>query len=254
MSLETHSLHWRQKTFFFNFSGGYFKTFKLGLSWPQSQKTSFPRNLFSPEDLLQAMKALGLSPTEQEVVDMQCEVEKKGRIFFPDFCRLCLRKFREFNEEHFRQELFKNICGTEPHPVRFRAKKYKISEKSFSRVEFEYMMSRLPVYVSEDDIAEMFSVADRDQDGRISYNEFLTMITPRQPTTAGTAANIKLNLTISGGGVMLPTSEPQLIHTGPTLSEPIREEKIADEGEQEDQLVDTGKESRVTDPLISTAY
>jgi len=35
------------------------------------------------------------------------------------------------------------------------------------------MMSRLPVYVSEDDIAEMFSVADRDQDGRISYNEFL---------------------------------------------------------------------------------
>ena len=43
----------------------------------------------------------------------------------------------------------------------------------YSRVEFEYMMSRLPVYVSEDDISEMFSVADRDQDGRISYNEFL---------------------------------------------------------------------------------
>ena len=53
------------------------------------------------------MKSLGLSPTEQEVVDMQCEVEKKGRIFFPDFCKLCLRKFREFDEENFRQELFK---------------------------------------------------------------------------------------------------------------------------------------------------
>ena len=38
---------------------------------------------------------------------MQCEVEKKGRIFFPDFCKLCLRKFREFDEENFRQELFK---------------------------------------------------------------------------------------------------------------------------------------------------
>merc|ERR1712108_107171 len=34
-------------------------------------------------DLLPAMKALGLSPTEQEVVDMQCEVERRGRIFFP---------------------------------------------------------------------------------------------------------------------------------------------------------------------------
>ena len=41
---------------------------------------------------------------------MQCEVEKKGRIFFPDFCKLCLRKFREFDEENFRQELFKVCC------------------------------------------------------------------------------------------------------------------------------------------------
>ena len=64
------------------------------------------------QDLLAAMKSLGLSPTEQEVVDMQCEVEKKGRIFFPDFCKLCLRKFREFDEETFRQELFK-VLGSE---------------------------------------------------------------------------------------------------------------------------------------------
>ena len=53
------------------------------------------------------MKSLGLSPTEQEVVDMQNEMEKNGRIFFPDFCKLVLRKFREFDEENFKQELFK---------------------------------------------------------------------------------------------------------------------------------------------------
>ena len=62
---------------------------------------------FLTQDLLPAMKSLGLSPSEQEVVDMQCEVEKKGRIFFPDFCKLCLRKFREFDEENFRQIMFK---------------------------------------------------------------------------------------------------------------------------------------------------
>ena len=61
----------------------------------------------NPQDLTAALHALGISPTEQEVVDMQCEVEKKGRIFFPDFCKLCLRKFREFDEENFKQELFK---------------------------------------------------------------------------------------------------------------------------------------------------
>ena len=66
---------------------------------------------FLAQDLLAAMKSLGLSPTEQEVVDMQCEVEKKGRIFFPDFCKLCLRKFREFDEENFKQIMFKvSVC------------------------------------------------------------------------------------------------------------------------------------------------
>ena len=65
------------------------------------------KNLSQFQDLLEALHSLGISPTEQEVVDMQCEVEKKGRIFFPDFCKLCLRKFREFDEENFRQELFK---------------------------------------------------------------------------------------------------------------------------------------------------
>ena len=64
-------------------------------------------NFHERKDLLAAMKSLGLPPTEQEVVDMQCEVEKRGRIFFPDFCKLCLRKFREFDEENFRQIMFK---------------------------------------------------------------------------------------------------------------------------------------------------
>jgi len=136
-------------------------------------------------DLLAAMKALGLSPTEQEVVDMQCEVESKGRIFFNDFCNLCLRKFREFNEEHFKQELFKNLCGTEPHPIKFKAKKYKIQEKFFTLDDFKLMMSHLPEPVPEKDIMDMFQVADRDMDGKINYAEFLIMINPvKMPESA----------------------------------------------------------------------
>ena len=59
------------------------------------------------QDLVSALHSLGISPTEQEVIDMQNEVERKGKIFFPDFCKLSLRKFREFDEYNFRQELFK---------------------------------------------------------------------------------------------------------------------------------------------------
>ena len=72
---------------------------------------------------------------------------------------------------------FKVICGTEPHPVRFRAKKYKVQEKSFSLVEFRNMMSHLPEHVSDSEIEEMFSYADKDNDGKISWEEFLVRLT-----------------------------------------------------------------------------
>ena len=46
------------------------------------------------------------------------------------------------------------------------------------------MMSHLPEHVPDTEILEMFSFADKDRDGRISYDEFLIMITPvRVPDT-----------------------------------------------------------------------
>ena len=69
--------------------------------------------------------------------------------------------------------IMKSICGTEPHPVKFRAKKYKIQEKSFGLADFRQMMSHLPEHVPEAEISEMFQFADKDSDGRISYEEFL---------------------------------------------------------------------------------
>ena len=68
------------------------------------------------------------------------------------------------------------MCGTEPHPVRFRAKKYKIQEKSFSLEDFKQMMTHLPEPVADQDIMEMFNYADKDRDGRISYEEFLVFL------------------------------------------------------------------------------
>ena len=65
------------------------------------------------------------------------------------------------------------ICGSEPHPVRFRAKKYKVQEKSFNLTEFRNMMSHLPEHVSEEEITEMFSFADKNNDGKIGWEEFM---------------------------------------------------------------------------------
>jgi len=99
--------------------------------------------------------------------------------YYPDFCRLVLRKYREENREVLNQALFKVICGTDPYPKNFRAKKYKIKEKFFTKTDFQLMMRNLPVPVSEEDIDAMFDFADKDKDGKINYSEFGTMINPK---------------------------------------------------------------------------
>jgi Ca2+-binding EF-hand superfamily protein len=50
---------------------------------------------------------LGINIMEQEVSDMLNEVAKNGLIYFPEFCRVVLRKFREDDDEQFAQVMFK---------------------------------------------------------------------------------------------------------------------------------------------------
>ena len=44
---------------------------------------------------------------EQEVVDMTNTIARNGLIFFPEFCEIVLKKFREDDEEQFAQIMFK---------------------------------------------------------------------------------------------------------------------------------------------------
>ena len=53
------------------------------------------------------MKMLGLNPMEQEIVDLTNNIVKDGFIFFPEFCKAIHKKFREDDEEVFRQNMFK---------------------------------------------------------------------------------------------------------------------------------------------------
>ena len=64
---------------------------------------------FLAQDLLPAMKSLGLSPMEQEVVDLTNNIVKDGFIYFPEFCKTILKKFREEDEELFSQDMFKVV-------------------------------------------------------------------------------------------------------------------------------------------------
>ena len=59
------------------------------------------------QDLLAAMKMLGLNPMEQEIIDLTNNVVRNGYIYFPEFCKVILKKFREEDEDLFNQNMFK---------------------------------------------------------------------------------------------------------------------------------------------------
>ena len=113
-------------------------------------------------------------------------IARNGLVFFPDFCQIVLKKFREDDEEQFAQVMFKVImrikqtmnqltlqfqmfCGMDPLQELFRAKRYKIKQKFLTKTEFHFIMKNLPVEVSDDDIEDMFTAADTDNDGKLGY-------------------------------------------------------------------------------------
>ena len=73
------------------------------------------------------------------------------------------------------------MCGTDPYPKDYKAKKYKLEKHSLRKEDFVHLMKNLPVHVEEEDIEEMFAFADKNQDGHLSYSEFQVMVNPPPP-------------------------------------------------------------------------
>ena len=56
---------------------------------------------------------LGLNPLEQEIVDLTNEIARDGAIYFPQFCQVVHKKYREEDQELFRMNMFKVELETE---------------------------------------------------------------------------------------------------------------------------------------------
>ena len=91
------------------------------------------------------------------------------------YCR-CLT-----NESKAVSSLYQMMCGTDPYPKDYKAKKYKLEKHSLRKEDFVHLMKSLPVHVEEEDIEEMFAFADKNQDGHLSYSEFQVMVNPPPP-------------------------------------------------------------------------
>jgi len=191
------------------------------------------------------MKSVGMNPSEQELVDMTNEVEKKGVIYFEDVCKLILRKFREDDEEEFIKIMFKHLCGTDPHPTQFRAKKYKVEARYIEKKDFLEMMQLLPTPVDPEEAEEMFDFADKDRDCKISWDEFQIMINPPPPPKPPTPHRAMLAATF------LPPTEKIQEAEEPT-SKP--EEEDADAADKDIKEIEKKKEESPATPIAAEGH
>ena len=82
------------------------------------------------------------------------------------------------------------MCGTDPFPKDFKAKKYRqdvlvghcksnfyrLEKHALNKEDFAFIMRNLPVPVAESEIDEMFEFADKNQDGKLSFAECELMV------------------------------------------------------------------------------
>ena len=108
-------------------------------------------------ELGQAMRQLGQDPTDEELADMINEVDADGNgtLDFDEFCNLMARNIKEGNPEAELKEKFKlfDIDGN----------------GLIDRDELKSVMQQLGEKLSEDDIDEMITDADKNGDGMIDY-------------------------------------------------------------------------------------
>ncbi|WVQ79106.1 calmodulin [Cryptococcus sp. DSM 104549] len=116
------------------------------------------------KELGTVMRSLGQNPTQAELEDMINEVDADGNnsIDFAEFMTLMARKMHDTDSEDEIREAFKVFD--------------KNNDGHISAAELKHVMTNLGEKLTDAEISEMIREADKDGDGMIDYNEFVTMM------------------------------------------------------------------------------
>jgi len=112
-----------------------------------------------------AMRAMGMNPTEAELLDLinEYDTDGSGMIEFPEFCNMMADKMNQVNDGDMIRMAFRvldrNGTGT-------------ISSKAF-----KHLMTHIGDKLTTEEVEEMINEADKDGDGVLNYEEFVTMLT-----------------------------------------------------------------------------
>ncbi|XP_010019127.1 PREDICTED: centrin-2-like, partial [Nestor notabilis] len=116
------------------------------------------------KELKVAMRALGYEPRREEIKKMVSDIDKEGtgKISFSGFFRVITQKMVEKDSKEEILKVFKLFDDDETG---------KISFKNLKRVSRE-----LGENLTDEELQEMIDVADRDRDGQVNEQEFLSIM------------------------------------------------------------------------------
>ena len=125
--------------------------------------SSFEEDGILPEELKTAMNTLGFDSNNQEVLKILDKIDtKKGPLKFDDFMDVMIEKNVEKDPETEMRKAFKVLCeeGTD-----------KITLKSLSKI-----CADLGEKISEEELQEMITEADKDQDEEVGEEDFVKIM------------------------------------------------------------------------------
>jgi calmodulin len=116
--------------------------------------------LVDVEDLAAVMRAIGGAPSHAELQDMIGEVDAdgKGKIDFTEFLALMSRQMRQSDIEDELRQTFRAF--------------HREPDGAITAQELRRLLAALGLDASAQAVRAMIAEADRDRDGRISFEEF----------------------------------------------------------------------------------
>ena len=116
------------------------------------------------EELGTVMRSLGSHPTERELQDMINEVDtdKNGTIEFPEFLTMMVRKMKDSDGEEEARATFR-LFG-------------KDGNGFISAAEFRHVVRALDEKLTDEEVHEIIQEVDFDNNGQVSYDEFIKLM------------------------------------------------------------------------------